>query len=502
METGGTGGSSGSSGSTGEVNTGPEPVFALATELAGLDMPHVGPQEPQFPPGIGWRDMNDDGHVDLLLSSFDGPSRLWLGDGVGGFEVADPVGLAGGFSSTGVALGDYDNDGTPDVYLSGFGTNVLLRGASGLSNVASSAGVADPNDGTVGAWGDFDGDGDLDLYSGAWDAEDLTHSSRLYENLGDGSFNDVTSVLDAVLVGRPVLAASFLDYDNDGDPDLYVVIDKAHGNILWRNDGPGCGGWCFEDVAPQTGADLHISGMGVAVADYDNDGDLDMYATDILAGWLLQNQTAQGEPVFVDVTLEAGVNLNWVGWGAMFFDYDNDGWLDLYVGQGGYSPVQRNLLFHNLGDGTFQPMGTSSGANDPGFTQPVAYADYDEDGFVDIAIGNREDRYELYRNRGLYGTDNAWLQIELIGGGPIPLDATGARVSIGGDTGPTQLQEVKLGSSQSSTNMRALHFGLGEATTAHFLVTWPDGNTHAVELTAAQLNRRLTVTYPDTVKGL
>lgn len=486
---------------TGDVQDRPEPVFERVTEVAGVDMPHIGSTNFEFPPGIGWRDMDGDGHLDLLLTSFEGPSRLWLGDGAGFFTTAGP-GWLDGFASTGVAIGDYDNDGTPDVYVSSAGPNALLRGGSGFANVAVTAGVADSNPGTVAAWADYDGDGDLDLYSGAWDAEFLVHSTRLYENLGDGTFNDVTSILDPALAGRPVLAASFLDYDNDGDSDLYVVIDKNHGNILWRNDGPGCGGWCFVDAGPETGADLHIAGMGVAIADYDNDGDLDLYVTDIVAGWLLQNQAAQGEPVFQDVTAEAGVDLFWVGWGTTFFDYDNDGWPDLYVGLGTLSTPQHNILFHNLGDGTFQPLGTSSGANDPGFTQPVAYADFDEDGFVDIAVGNREDRYELYRNRGHYGTAHSWLQIELHGGGPVASDAAGARVSLKGEPGPPQLQEVKLGSSQSSTNMRALHFGLGESTTANFTVTWPNGTTHAVELQDGQLEQRLTVTYPDVVEGL
>lgn len=486
---------------TGGVANAPEPVFERVTEVSGLDMPHVCPPEPQFPPGIGWRDMNGDGHIDLVLTSFEGPSQLWLGDGAGGFAVTESVGWLPDAASTGVAVGDYDNDGAADVYISGVGPSALLNGALGFSNLAEVAGVGDPNDGTVGAWGDYDGDGDLDLYSGAWDAEFLTNSSRLYENLGDGTFGEVTGFLDAALAGRPVLAASFLDYDNDGDADLYVVVDKDHGNILWRNDGPGCGGWCFQDVAPQAGADLHISGMGLAISDYDNDGDLDIYATDILAGWLLQNQTAQGEPVFVDVTMDAGVNLNWVGWGAAFFDYDNDGWPDLYVGQGGYGPAQRNVLFHNRGDGTFQAMGTSSGANDPGFTQPVAYADFDEDGFVDLATGNREDGYQLFRNRGLHGSDYGWVQLELRGSGPVAADAAGARVLLKGEPGPAQLQEIKLGSSQSSSNMRALHFGVGEAATVHLTVLWPDGTSFGLQLEADQLNQRLVVTYPNAVEA-
>ncbi|MBV1860097.1 MAG: CRTAC1 family protein [Nannocystaceae bacterium] len=474
-------------------------VFESFTEAAGLDMPHDCVYEAQYPPGIGVRDFDGDGHQDLFLTSWEGPSRLWLGDGAGSFAEAAQGGILADHTSTGVAVGDYDNDGRPDVFVSGTSAGALLRDSDGsLVNVTGTTGVASSIEGTAGAWGDYDGDGDLDLFAGAWNGETLVDSQELFRNNGDGTFSDVSALLDVSVAGRPVLAASFLDYDNDGDSDLYVVIDKSHGNVLWRNDGPGCGGWCFTDVAEDAGAALQINGMGIAVTDYDNDGDLDLYMTDILAAYLLQNQTAQGEPVFVDVTGEAGVHIPGVAWGALFFDYDNDGWQDLYVAQGqpGGGPFSANIMFRNLGDGTFDGLGSASGALDMGFSQAVAYQDFDEDGFLDLVVGNRQDAYALYRNKGDFGSDNNWIEVDLRGVAPVTSDAAGARAWISTDDGVTQLQEVKLGSSMSSTNMLPLHFGLGANDGALLSVLWPDGETAAFTLESADLNQRVIVTYP------
>ncbi len=461
-------------------------------------MPHDCVYEAQYPPGIGARDFDGDGHQDLLLTSWESPSRLWLGNGAGGFAESAGGPLLVEHTSTGVAVGDYDNDGQADVFVAGTSAGVLLQGGGGLVDVTDAAGVTSSIDGTVGAWGDYDSDGDLDLFTGAWNAETLVGSQELFRNEGDGTFTDMSATLEVAAAGRPVLAASFLDYDNDGDPDLYVVVDKSHGNVLWRNDGPGCGGWCFTDVAEETGSALQINGMGLAVADYDNDGDLDLYMTDITAAYLLQNQTVQGEPVFVDVTGEAGVHIPGVGWGAFFFDYDNDGLQDLYVAQGQYGggPFSANILFHNLGDGSFDGLGSVSGAVDVGFSQAVAYGDFDEDGFLDLVVGNRQDAYALYRNKADFGTDNNWVEVELLGAAPITSDAAGTRAWVSTEDGVTQLQEVKLGSSMSSTNMLPLHFGLGGNDGAELSVRWPNGETAAFTLQDTDINQRIVVTYP------
>lgn len=479
-----------------------ETVFESFTEASGLDMPHECVYEVQYPPGIGIRDFDGDGHEDLFLTSWEGPSRLWLGDGGGSFSEAASGSVLAEHTSTGVAVGDYDNDGWADVFVPGTGSGALLQASGGsLAEVTTVAGVVSSSAGTVGAWGDFDADGDLDLFAGAWNSESLQGSQELFRNDGDGTFTDLSMVFEAVTAGRPVLAASFLDYDNDGDADLYVVIDKSHGNVLWRNDGPGCGGWCFVDVADEAGAALMIHGMGVAVGDYDNDGDLDLYVTDIAKAFLLQNQTSQGEAVFLDVTETAGVDLLGVGWGAVFADYDNDGWQDLYVAQGTDSGgvTSANVLFHNLGDGTFDALGSASGAVDLGFSQAVAFGDLDEDGFLDLVVGNRQDAYAVYRNRAEFGAENNWVEIDLRGAASVSADAAGARAWLSTADGLTRLQEVKLGSSMSSTNMLPLHFGLGAHDGAELSVLWPDGETAVFTLESTDVNQRLVVSYPGTI---
>ena len=156
--------------------------------------------------------------------------------------------------------------------------------------------------------------------------------------------------------------------------------------------------WCFTDVSVSAGADTPVYGMGVAVGDYDADGDLDLYFSSIGPQVLLQNQTSQGSPTFIDVAEAAGVQSDTIGWGPIFFDYDNDGWLDLYLATFTTLPDPGNRLFHNKGDGTFTDVSAGSGANDESASMGLAYADYDNDGWVDFIIGNYGDDYVLYRN--------------------------------------------------------------------------------------------------------
>jgi hypothetical protein len=271
-------------------------------------------------------------------------------------------------------------------------------------------------------------------------------------------------------------SAVFLDYDNDGDLDIYATYDHRIGNDLWRNDGPGCGGWCFTNVSESAGADAEVEGMGLAVADYDSDGDLDIYTTSLLpVAVLLQNQTSQGSPTFVDVTIPAGLVVNAVGWGTAFFDYDNDGWLDLYTATSNAEPGKTNLMYHNEGNETFTNVSEESGASNASPTYGVAYADYDNDGWVDFLIGNLGEQYHLYRNLGTAGAGNHWIDLKLVGGGDVNHDAVGARAYVYTSDGRTQLQEVKCGSSQGCGNQLRLHFGLGTASVDSVCVVWPNG---------------------------
>jgi hypothetical protein len=472
------------------------PIFEDVGEQLGVDLGHFS-HDPEQVPGVAWADINRDGALDLYLTDHTGPNHLFVSDGAGGFAPWGGAPSLEAHRSTGAVFGDYDNDGWPDLYVSAFGPNVLLRNNGGqqFTDVTVMTGTGEPSAGINGAWGDYDGDGLLDLYAGSWNAESFVNSSVLYHNEGNGTFSNASAVLSDGPVGNPMLAASFFDYDNDGDPDLYVVVDKNHGNVLWRNDGPGCGAWCFSDVSEQAGVDYVINGMGIATGDYDNDGDLDMYFTDIGGMYLLQNQTAQGSPTFIDVTAEAGAKTQQVGWGTVMFDYDNDGWLDLYVANGMDGFPDRNQLYRNLGDGTFANVSDNSGADHPGMSQALAYADYDGDGFIDLAFGNRSQYYVLLRNRGIHGANNHWLTLELRGGnGPINRDAIGSRVRLVRSDGLELMAEVQAGASVGSTNMIALHFGLGQASMSELSITWADGVVEAVDVATVVIDTHHVIT--------
>ena len=385
------------------------------------------------------------------------------------------------------------------------GYNALYHndGGTGFTNVAAAAGVDDDSRGTSAAWGDYDGDGLLDLYVSNFNCGSCVLGSMdvLYHNEGDGTFTDVRTALPG-LGSRPVEAtfvASFLDYDNDGDLDIYAVYDHEIGNDLWRNDGPGCDPWCFTRVSESAGADTRVDGMGLAIGDYDADGDLDLYFTHTGPfAVLLQNQTSQGSPTFVDATAAANLVTTGVGWGAAFFDYDNDGWLDLYATKS-LGTGHTNLLYQNTGYGAFADVSDGSGVDDAGDGRGMAYADYDEDGWVDLVYCNQADSYHLCRNLGTVGAGNSWLSLELVGDPAVGVsrDAIGARAYVYTDDDRVQMQEVKSGSSQGAGNQLRLHFGLATANIDRVCVAWPNGETEcATSVTPNQVLTWSQGSYP------
>jgi hypothetical protein len=434
--------------------------------------------------GQAWGDVDNDGLLDLYTTDAAGSNRLYHNNGNNTFSVhpfASAVALPLA-ESAGAVFADYNNDGWVDLYVLNDGPNALFRNDSGtgFTDVASTVGVADPGMGTSAAWGDVNSDGLLDLYVANFMCQSCATGSddALYLNNGIGGFADIRSALPG-LGSRPVehtFVASFLDYDNDGDLDIYAVYDHQIGNDLWRNDGPGCGSWCFTRVSASAGADTQVDGMGLAIGDYDRDGDLDMYFTHTgPVGVLLQNQTSQGSPTFVDATIASGLNHTGVGWGAAFIDYDNDASADLYVA----TSIQlnaTNLLYHGNGN-TFSDVSAGCGADDPGNTHGMAYADYDNDGWLDLIIGNQGDGYYLYENLSNVGSGNAYLDLELVGDAAagVNRDAIGARAYVYTSDGRVQMQEVKSGSSLGAGNQMRLHFGLGSASLDLVCVIWPDG---------------------------
>ncbi|HEY3473188.1 MAG TPA: FG-GAP-like repeat-containing protein, partial [Anaerolineales bacterium] len=376
---------------------------------------------------------------------------------------------------------------------------------TGFTDVTQQAGIDDAYNSKTASWGDFDSDGFLDLYIANWSCYPKcgrpmdADPDSLYRNNGDGTFTNVTDYLNGGTNGAGFVA-SFTDYDNDGDSDIYLVNDEfvnPTGNKLWRNDGPGCKGWCFTQVAHEAGADSSLFGMGLAAGDYDNDGDMDYYYSNVGPMELLQNQ---GDGTFKEVAQEAGVqSANGIGWGAVFLDYNNDGWRDLYLAIADttdHKDVGANKLFRNNADGTFTEVACHNESSDIRMSIGVAYADYDHDGWVDLVVGNMDEGYRLYRNQMGMTSDHHWLAFELEGTGPVNRDAVGARVYITTDNGVTQMQEVINGSSVMAGSDLALSFGTGPEQNADVRIRWPNGIEQVFKNVRA--DQRYWLQYPDS----
>lgn len=436
-------------------------------------------------------DVNGDGRLDLFLTSHGG-NRLWLQQDHGGFSPAttdQSLRLPEGRSSGTLAF-DYDNDGWTDLLVLSDGPDRLFRNLDGEGwlDVSMSAGVTSDHRSQSAAVADFDGNGWLDVYIVRWypDSGESSQDSEdvLYQNFG-GHFVDVSGLLDpSSRRAGPGFAATWGDFDNDGDPDLYVVNDKHFGNPMWRNDGPGCDGWCFSEVSLSNGANRPAWSMGVASGDYDRDGDLDFYYSSIGEMVLLRNELPQ--PLYTEQTQPAHVNVAAIGWGVEFLDADNDGWLDLALATMNTDPALGNRLFQNLRDGTFADASTASGFADMSPTIGLARCDLDDDGRIDLVLGDFQQQYRLLRNTSDAG---GFLSVKLTGGAGVHLDAIGTRAWLIDSAGGIQMQEVRNGSSIGGGSETGLHFGLGTALASELRVRWPDGtmSRHAIEPTARRV---------------
>ncbi len=516
-------------------------TFSEQAEQAGAAFRHLRDDAAiNLGGGVAAGDYNGDGHLDLYATNSAGPNGLFRNEGYGTFtDVAAEAGVDDP-DATGYGAGwaDYDNDGDLDLYVANFGVSKLFRndGEDSFTDVTAEAGVADPDRDhrTMGvAWGDYDRDGFLDLLivrhlmeiggKLALDTPGLARASRpmaLYRNQGDGTFTNVTHILsDDLEYPSPIKGAgfkpAFLDYDNDGDVDIYIVNDFGsanYPNVLWRNDGLDPSGQVvFTDVSEESGLDLEIFGMGLAVGDYDNDGDFDLFMTDIGEGEFLENQ---GDGTFVNMTgsTDTGrpsIPANWfdamsVGWGTVFADLDNDGMLDLYTvaGQMDNDPCfnmehQPNALFANMGDGTFTDISGASGADDAGTGRGVAHGDFNGDGLIDLFVVNMGTRdgepgaARLFINTT--ANDNNWLAVELTGAENNRF-GIGARVEITAG-GVTQVRAMGASQSHMSNSVVPLHFGLGNAETVDAIqVSWPSGRTQLIE--NVDINQQVVIAEP------
>lgn len=474
--------------------------------------------------GLATFDYDGDGLVDIYFvngaplrgTNADGPApRNALYRNLGNFrfeDVTEAAGVGDTGYGLGVTIGDYDNDGRPDIYVTNFGPHVLYRnnGDGTFTAVTGPAGVA--GSGQVGAGAcflDIEGDGDLDLFVAYYVQFDYdTHPERielgypvypgpleflpapdiLFRNNGEGTFTDIThqaGIVDEHGTGMGIVAA---DYDNDGDQDIFVLNDVA-ANFLFRNDGQGH----FEEVGLEAGFSHNIEGralgsMGIDCGDYDNDGLLDFFQTSY------QNEPVVlfrnlGHGVLEDVTARTRAgdgSYNNVNWGCGFVDFDNDGWRDLFIAMGHLqdnvdlydattSYEARNILLRNLGDGTFDNVSDrcGDGLRPKLSSRGAAFDDLDNDGRVDVVVLNSRREPTVLRNTSP-GT-NHWLQIELRGTRS-NRDAVGARVTLAAG-GRTWIDEVHSGRGYQSHWGSRLHFGLGEADHVDRLeVRWPTGH--------------------------
>jgi hypothetical protein len=424
---------------------------------------------------IAWGDYDNDGDLDLYVSHgswtvsviIEQADVLYRNNGDGTFT--DVLAQAGLEKNTGDARDagfmDYDNDGYLDLYVGNFvGVTKHIfyhnNGDGTFADVTREIGMEFPIGTLAFTFGDYDSDGDLDIYfAQPW----ASGPTVFYENKGDGTFTDATdrSGLDA----RNGFDVASGDYDNDGDLDIYLSTGMGEyvSPVLHRNNGDGT----FTDVAEQAGVSEERAGRGVAFFDYDNDCDLDIY----VVGWdspsrLYRNN---GDGTFADVTVEAGVLIASVDGRFTVGDYDNDGYMDIFVLES-----HQTKLFHNNGDGTFTEVAREAGVwmlvNSGTSGSGCAFADYDNDGDLDLYVADYRGTDAIFRNDG---SDNNWLHVKLAGT-ISNIDGVGARVMVqAGEL--SMIREITSGNSHSQRPLLA-HFGLGKNARADTVeIRWPSG---------------------------
>ncbi len=481
--------------------------------------------------GVAFLDYDNDGWLDVFIlngtrlegAPDDATNRLYKNNRDGTFtDVTEKAGLTRTGWASAITVGDYDNDGFDDLFITYYGQPVLYHnnGNGTFTDVTEKAGLRQDGVryGSGCTWVDYDRDGKLDLFVAnylnttieklpkpgenrdcQWKGVPVNCGPRglptgfvqLFHNNGNGTFTDVSkeSKVGAASGGYPMTAVA-ADYDNDGWPDIYVACDSTP-SWLFRNQHDGT----FREEGLERGAalsedGLEQAGMGIGIGVYDLDGQLDIIKTHFAddTNVLYRND---GKGYFDDMTIRAGIGVEtrYVGWGTGMIDLDNDGLPDLFVVTGSvYPEVEKTLpaypfrtprlVFRNLGEGRFEELidEAGSGVSATHASRGCAFGDFDNDGDVDILVMNMNEPPSLLRNDVTGG--GHWLKV-LLAGVKSNASAIGARVvcSYGGRM---QAQEVLAQSSFYSANDRRLHFGLGSATKADLTIRWPNGATEQV----------------------
>jgi hypothetical protein len=519
-------------------------TFTDVTASAGIKFVHTnGAFGRKYLPetlgsGCAFLDADGDGWQDVLfVNSKAWPGRsgapsypaLYRNNHDGTFtDVTRASGLAVEMYGLGVSAADYDNDGRIDIYFTALDANHLFRNAGGgkFVETTKAAGVADGGFSTSAAWFDYDRDGRLDLFVGhyvEWSMQkdlfctiDGTHKSyctpesytgaspTLFRNRGDGTFENVTARAGLKDPTCKALGVAVLDFDNDGWPDLFVANDTQP-NRLYRNRRNGT----FTDVAVAAGvafneAGVARAGMGVDAADYDRSG-RDSIIVGNFSNEMMGLYHNEGNGLFIDDAAVAGIgrpSLLTLTFSCFFFDYDLDGWLDIFAANGHVADdiqaVQKRVtyaqpphLFRNAGRGHFEEVTGQIGRplQDAMVARGAAYGDYDNDGDPDLLISTNGGRARLLRNDG--GSTNHYLTVRTVGS-LSNRDGIGARVTLRAAGNVTLTRTVKSGSSYLSQSQLPVIFGLGSASTVERVdVEWPSGRTSA--LANVRANQTITV---------
>jgi enediyne biosynthesis protein E4 len=516
----------------------PPPRFEDAGKQAGLTLSHISSADKKYivesmSGGAGLIDCDNDGKLDIIVVNgstvedfrHGGDRLITLYHQDAHFKFSDiskAAGLARRGWSMGVAVADYDNDGLPDIYVTGYGGNALYHNLGGckFEDVTDKAGVAAGGFSTGAAWADYDRDGKVDLFVSRYVHFDMDRlpvfgsdqknchfkgievqcgpwgmpgeSDLLFHNRGDGTFEEVSKKAG---VDDPHhhfgLGAVWGDYDNDGWPDLFVAND-AGPNYLYHNRRDGT----FEELGmisgvAMSGDGLEQGSMGVDWGDYLNEGKLSLLVTNFTEqpDTLYRNMAQAG---FADVSWQAKLvkpTYLSVGWGTAFFDMDNDGWLDILAVNGHVYPQMDQvpdaaryrepiLLFRSRHDGTFEDVSSALGSVPAASMRGAAFGDINNDGAVDVVIVDMDGPPILLLNRS--GNRNHRVLFQLTGTKSNKM-AIGARVTLSAGR-LKQIREVRAGGSYLSSNDPRLHFGLGAASRIDDVeIRWPDGKIEVLK---------------------
>jgi len=534
------GGSGGDAKPTDNGATSSLPIFEDVTEKSGISFRHsFGEQKlssilEATGSGCAWLDYNNDGLLDLYVVSgryldgltyhskpdgVDATNHLYRNNGDGTFtDVTAQAGVGGKGFGMGVTVGDYDNDGFEDIYVTNYNSSILYHnnGDGTFTDVTAKAGVDNPYWGVGAAFIDYDRDGKLDLFVGNYLKFDPNYrlyytadafpgpldyegsSNRLFHNNGDGAFTDVTQKSGIFNKAGRAMGVTVSDYDNDGWPDIYIANDTMD-SYLYHNNHDGTFANVAQDINVAYGANGEAtSAMGPIFGDYDNDGWQDLFVSDMRYHRLFHNPGT--EKYFLDTTVETGVaqvSGQYVAWGDGFFDFDNDGWKDIFIVNGGLHwmvPMEDSLL-RNSGNGTFTDVSDRSGSyfKFKKIGRGACFADYDNDGLMDGFIVVLGGKGILLHASQPASVRNHWLTLKLVGTRS-NRDGFGTRIeAVAGDLKQT-IESVSESGYLSQADPRP-HLGLGPRTEVDKLtVRWPSGTVQVLEHVKA--DQFLTVNEP------